>query len=83
MAEKFHRNRKKVVDNYGLLCYIVKVRCGEHTVPCKLNNVRRTITPWTINGLFKRCKSKQPTKFLSKFASTNYSEIDLSNREVV
>ena len=24
------------------------------SVPCKLNNVRQTITPWTIyNGLFK------------------------------
>ena len=46
---------KKVLDISDVACYYVKVRCGRksdrkmrNTVPCKLNNVRQTITPWTI-----------------------------------
>ena len=27
---------------------IKKLTIREHSVPCKLNNVRQTITPWTI-----------------------------------
>ena len=34
---------KKVLDKFLILCYHVKVRCGERSAPCKLNNVRRTI----------------------------------------
>ena len=38
------------------------------SVPCKLNNVKTILTPWTINGLFKRKRKNSQRKFLSNYA---------------
>ena len=50
-------------------------------VPCKLNNVRRTInTLDNLNGLFKRFRTNNSQrKFLSIFARADYSKNDLNS----
>ena len=66
--------KQKVLDKFLILCYHMKVRCGEQSAPCKLNNVRRTIrTPWTIimdclRLFVYELRKNSQRKFLSKFA---------------
>ena len=45
-----------------------KTAAANASVPCKLNNVKTKITPWTINGLFKRKRKNSQRKFLSNYA---------------
>ena len=72
--KKILKKSKKMLDNARCLCYHIKVRCGEQSAPCKLNNVRRTIrTPWTIimdclRLFVYELRKNSQRKFLSKFA---------------
>ena len=56
--KNFSKKIKKVLTRKILSDRMNKLSAWAATVPCKLNNVRQTITPWTINGLFERCISK-------------------------
>ncbi len=46
--KKYRKKDKKVLDMRNGFCYHIKVRYADEPVPCKLNNVRQTKTPWTI-----------------------------------
>ena len=73
-TESTHRNLQKLEKSswQGGRCVLEwkSSPSGGRSVPCKLNNVRQTITPWTIiNGLFKRFwTNNSQRKFLSNIA---------------
>ena len=73
--KKFLTNSKRCVNIKQFAADARAAAKSELTVPCKLNNARQTITPWTIYGLFKksciRRNYNSQRKFLSIFAKTN------------
>ena len=59
----------------GIECDIIqKLSSGSASVPCKLNNVKTILTPWTIYGLFKRKRKTANENSWVILLEANYSK---------